>query len=210
MLSAIVLAAGLSSRMGIENKLLLPFQGKTILETTISNIIEADIGEVIVVVGHEAEKVKAILKNYPLSIIENLDYQRGMTTSIQAGIRSTQNSKPKTQNSGYMICLSDMVLIEPYEYQFLAQQFLQTDDEKAIIQPVFKEKRGNPVIFSNFYKSAILETADTDGTSRDYREGCRSIVQAHKKHVKLVEMPTSHVLQDVDFKADYEQLILKN
>ena len=207
MLSAIVLAAGLSNRMGNENKLLLSFQGKTILETTISNILEAGIGEVIVVVGHEAEKVKAVLKNYPLSIIENLDYQKGMTTSIQAGIRSTQNSKPKTHNAGYMICLSDMVLIEPYEYQLLAQQFLLRADEKAIIQPVFKGKRGNPVIFSSFYKNAILETEDTDGTSRDNREGCRSVVQAHKKHVKLVEMPTNHVLQDIDFKEDYERIL---
>lgn len=202
-LSVIVLAAGLSNRMGVENKLLLPFQGKTILETTISNILKADIGEVIVVVGHEAVKVKTVLKNYPLptesgctiSIVENLDYQKGMTTSIQTGIRAAKNTE------GYVICLSDMVLIEPYEYQLLAQQFLQSTDEKAIIQPVFKEKRGNPVIFSSFYKNAILETTDT--------EGCRSVVQAYKNHVTLIEMPTNHVLQDVDFKEDYEQ-ILKN
>ena len=204
MLSAIVLAAGLSNRMETENKLLLPFQGKTILETTLSNILEADIGEVIVVVGHEAEKVKAVLKNYSIIIVENLDYHKGMTTSIQTGILATQNSKLKTQNSGYMICLSDMVLIEPYEYRLLAQQFLDfyKQDEKVIIQPVFKEKRGNPVIFSSFYKNVILETEDT--------EGCRSVVQAHKKHVKLVEMPTNHVLQDVDFIEDYKRLISNN
>ena len=204
MLSAIVLAAGLSNRMETENKLLLPFQGKTILETTLSNILEADIGEVIVVVGHEAEKVKAVLKNYSIIIVENLDYHKGMTTSIQTGILATQNSKLKTQNSGYMICLSDMVLIEPYEYRLLAQQFLDfyKQDEKVIIQPVFKKKRGNPVIFSSFYKNVILETEDT--------EGCRSVVQAHKKHVKLVEMPTNHVLQDVDFIEDYKRLISNN
>ncbi len=196
MLSVIVLAAGLSSRMGIENKLLLPFQGKTVLEVTLSNILEADIGEVIVVVGHEAERVKAVLKNYPLSIFENSDFEKGMTTSIQAGIRAAKNTE------GYVICLSDMVLIEPYEYQLLVQQFSLNVDDKTIIQPIFKDKRGNPVIFSSFYKSAILETTDT--------EGCRSVVQAYKKHVKLVEMPTRHVLQDVDFKEDYERLISKN
>jgi molybdenum cofactor cytidylyltransferase len=220
MLSVIVLAAGLSNRMGDKNKLLLPFQGKTILETTIYNILEADIGDVIVVVGHEAEKVKNVLENYPLpkesgctiSIVHNFDYQKGMTTSIQTGICAPQPQRGDGENQnteGYMICLSDMVLIEPYEYQLLAQQFLLSTDEKVIIQPVFKEKRGNPVIFSSFYKNAILETTDTDGTSRDNREGCRSVVQAHKKHVKWVEMPTNHVLQDVDFKEDYER-ILKN
>ena len=195
MLSVIVLAAGLSSRMGIENKLLLPFQGKTVLEVTLSNILEADIGEVIVVVGHEAERVKTVLKNYPLSIFENSDFEKGMTTSIQAGIRAAKNTE------GYVICLSDMVLIEPYEYQLLVQQFSLNVDDKTIIQPIFKDKRGNPVIFSSFYKNAILETTDT--------EGCRSVVQAYKNHVTLIEMPTNHVLQDVDFKEDYEQ-ILKN
>lgn len=193
-LSVIVLAAGLSSRMGNENKLLLPFQGKTILETTLSNILLADIGKVIVVVGHDADIVKEVLKNYPLSIFENLAYEKGMTTSIQVGVSA------KT-DSNYMICLSDMVLIQPEEYQLLAEHFwayYQTD-EKVIVQPIFNEKRGNPVIFSHFYKKNILETTDT--------EGCRSVVQAHKQHVKLVEMPTNHVLQDVDIQADYERIL---
>ena len=201
-LSVIVLAAGLSSRMGDENKLLLPFQGKTILETTISNILLADIGEVIVVVGHEAEKVKNTLKNYPLplesgcsiSIIENVDYEKGMTTSIQTGVKDKDNSN-------YMICLSDMVLIQPEEYRLLAEHFwaFYKEDEKVIVQPIFEGNRGNPVIFSSFYKKNILETTDT--------EGCRSVVQAHKQHVKLVEMPTNHVLQDIDIQADYERIL---
>lgn len=197
-LSIIVLAAGLSRRMGAENKLLLPFRGETILETTIFNILEADIGEVIVVVGHEAEQVKKILnKRFSnLKIVENPNFEQGMTTSIKAGILVAQEN-----TEGYMICLSDMVLIEPYEYEFLAKSFLEVlkIDEKAIVQPVFQEKRGNPVIFSTFYKNAILETTDT--------EGCRSVVQLYKNHVKLVEMPTNHVLQDIDFREDYENLL---
>ena len=195
MLTIIVLAAGLSQRMGIENKLLLPFQGKTIVETTIDNLLAAQIGEIIVVIGHESEKAKAVLQNYPLSIIENFDYEKGQTTSIQAGIRATQNGN-------YMICLSDMVLIKPEEYQLLATQFFNflEHDAQTIVQPIFQKQRGNPVVFSNFYQKAILETRDT--------EGCRSVVQQYKKHVRLVEMPTNSVLQDVDFKEDYERLVL--
>ena len=119
-----------------------------------------------------------------------------MTTSIKAGILVAQEN-----TEGYMICLSDMILIEPNEYEFLAKSFFEVlkIDEKAIIQPVFQEKRGNPVIFSTFYKNAILETTDT--------EGCRSVVQLYKNHVKLVEMPTNHILQDIDFREDYENLL---
>ncbi len=192
MLSVIVLAAGLSRRMGSENKLLLQFQGKTILETTISNILKADIGEVIVVVGHEAELVKAVLNNRfsDIQIVENTDFEQGMTTSIKAGIRAANKN-----TEGYMICLSDMVLIEPEEYRFIAQQFLFHDEENVIIQPIFGEKRGNPVIFSPFYKNSILETLDT--------EGCRSVVQSYKNHVHLIAMPTNHIFIDVDNKEDY-------
>jgi molybdenum cofactor cytidylyltransferase len=198
MLSIIVLAAGLSRRMGAENKLLLSFQGQTILETTVSNILEAEIGEVIVVVGHEAEYVKKVLNNRfsDLKIVENPDFELGMTTSIKAGIRAAQEN-----TEGYMICLSDMLLIEPNEYQFLANQFLDfyKQNKKVIVQPIFEEKRGNPVIFSRFYQKDILETTDT--------EGCRSVVQKYKNHVKLIEMTTNHILQDVDFKEDYEKLV---
>ncbi len=211
-LSVIVLAAGLSRRMGAKNKLLLPFRGKTIVETTIDNILTANIGKIIVVVGHESEKLKTVLEKYPLptesgstiSIIENLDYEKGMTTSIKAGIRAAMlDPKHDAQNEGYMICLSDMVLIEPEEYRFLAQQFRFYDfyheEKHAIFQPVFEGKRGNPVIFSNFYKNILLETTDT--------EGCRSVVQKYKNHVHLVEMTTNHILQDVDNKEEYEKLV---
>ena len=200
MLTIIVLAAGLSRRMGIENKLLLPFQGKTIVETTVENLLAAQIGEIIVVVGHESEKLKIVLKNYPLSIIENFDFEKGQTTSIQAGIHATQNPKLKTQNVGYMVCLSDMILIQSSEYRFLATQFFDflKQDPQTIVQPIFENQRGNPVIFSNFYKKDILETTDT--------EGARSVVQKYKNHLKFVEMPTNNVLQDIDSPEDYKKL----
>ncbi|MBL7818294.1 MAG: nucleotidyltransferase family protein [Saprospiraceae bacterium] len=205
-LTCIVLAAGLSRRMGVENKLLLPFGDKTIVETTIQQILNAQIGEVIVVVGYEAEKLNSIFKNYPLShrsspnsIVENPDYEQGMTTSIKAGVNAASIS-----TKGYMICLSDMVLIQPEEYRFLAERFFEIleTDEMAIVQPVFKGERGNPVLFSHFYKKDILETVDT--------EGCRSVVQAHKNHLYLVEMPSQHILQDIDFQEDYTVLIAQN
>ncbi len=194
-ISVIVLAAGLSRRMGLENKLLLPFNGKTILETTIEQLLAAQIGPISVVVGHEKELVKSILKQYdPLSIIENLDYKSGMTSSIKAGVRASMGND-------FMICLSDMPLIQPNEYQRLRDSFIEIKkhDEYAIIQPIFNEKQGNPVIFSNFYGNLILNNKNT--------EGCKPIVQAHKQHVYRVEMPSDSVLLDADTKEDYAKLL---
>ena len=214
MVTAIVLAAGLSRRMGEENKLLLPFGKKTVLETTLDNILSSNIDVVLIVIGHEAQQVKKVLDDYlrrntgfcrKFFIVENPDFEKGMTTSIQAGVRvskhltaETHNSQLITHNSiNYMICLSDMPLISTDEYSFLKNQFedILKQDEKAIIQPIFKEKRGNPTIFSNFYENDILKLPNT--------EGCKPIVQAHNNHVYLVEMPTSSILKDIDNKEDY-------
>ncbi len=201
MIRAIVLAAGLSRRMGEENKLLLPFGGSTVLETTIGNILTAELGETVVVVGHEAENVLPVLnkvvgvKNLRTTL--NLDYETGMTSSIQAGVRMAGNDS----ETHYMICLSDMVLIKPTEYQYLKNQFLDIlkRDDKAIVLPVFNGKKGNPVIFSHFYKNDIFNLT--------YTEGGKPIVQANPDSVYFVEMPSDSVLKDMDNKADYERML---
>ncbi len=208
-ITAIVLAAGLSRRMGKDNKLLLPFGQSTILTTTLANILSAQIGQILVVMGHEAQDVEAILaadlKNGPLSIIAenaskmtiltNNHYEKGMTTTIQTGVAAAD-----AESLGYMICLSDMPFILPSEYTFLKESFLNIlkMDKQAIIQPIFKGKRGNPTIFSRFYKKHILELT--------YTEGCKPIVQAHAAHVYTVEMPTDSVLKDIDSRVDYQTL----
>lgn len=79
-LTVIVLAAGLSSRMGEKNKLFLPFNGKTLLETTVDNLLAASIGETLVVVGHEAERVKDLLRSREVQIVEHPDYDKGMAS----------------------------------------------------------------------------------------------------------------------------------
>ena len=222
MVTAIVLAAGLSRRMGEVNKLLLPFGKKTILETTLDNILSSDIEVVLIVIGHEAQQVKKVLDDYlrrntgfrrKFFVVENPNFEKGMTTSIQAGVRASQNISPTlphsqpstTHNSqlstlNYMVCLSDMPLISANEFSFLKNQFeeILKQDEKAIVQPIFKEKRGNPTIFSSFYKNDILNLMDTEGS-----EGCKPIVQAHKNHVYLVEMPTPSILKDIDNEEEY-------
>ena len=90
--------------MGKDNKLLLPYNGKTVIATVVENILNAGLEEVIVVTGHEEEKLRMALQDMTVLFAPNPRYLTGMTSSIQEGIR-------KAQGKGYMICLSDMVLI---------------------------------------------------------------------------------------------------
>jgi len=193
MLSAILLAAGSSRRMGNANKLLLPYQGKPLLYSTAEQILASGIDEMIVVTGHDQTAVTEALHPLPVRITHNPNHEEGMTSSIQAGVRIARGK-------GYMICLSDMVLITSEEYALLQQAFKEhyLSDDHCIIQPGYKGEKGNPVIFSSAYRSAILQHPE--------KEGCRQILRSNTTHIVPVHMPTDHILRDIDYPDEYQSL----
>lgn len=194
MLSAIVLAAGSSKRMEGENKLLLPFLGATIIECVVKTILAAGITEVIIVTGFQKEKIETALENYPVQCVHNPNHEKGMTTSIQTGVSVCNGN-------GYMICLGDMIAVTANEYAMLKDQFeiFVAINASGICIPVYNSKRGNPVIFSATYRNEILAHTEM--------EGCKKIVQANQQNVYEVVMPFNHILQDIDYKGDYEKLV---
>ncbi len=163
------------------------------LETTLDQILAAGLGEVVVVTGHEAERVREILKNRPVKITFNPDFSTGMTTSIQAGLRA---ASPETQ--GFMICLSDMPLIDSAIYRQLTEVFFEKikTAQRVIVQPVFENTPGNPVIFSAVFKSEILALG--------HPEGCKPVVQANREFVVRVSVSNDSILQDADTMANFE------
>ena len=193
MLSAVVLAAGLSSRMENKNKLLLPYLGKTILQITLANILAAGIDDVVVVTGRDAAQVTSLLLPLPVRMVHNAGFAHGLTGSIQKGVQ-------EAKGTGYMICLADMVWITPAEYALLQQEFVlqRQVNPDCICVPVYGGDRGNPVIFANTYRETILRHPATDG--------CREIVQANKHNVYAVTMPADHILRDLDTPEDYRKL----
>ena len=86
-ITGILLAAGLSIRMG-QPKQLLPFGESTIIETVVDSMLNAKFSEITVIVGHCAEKIRDTLKDRKVKIVYNPDYKDGMLTSVQRGIRS--------------------------------------------------------------------------------------------------------------------------
>jgi molybdenum cofactor cytidylyltransferase len=192
MVTAIVLAAGLSARMGKQNKLLLPFADKTVVETVVQNLVDADIGQIIVVTGHEAEMVKQVLKDMPVEIVYNPDYAKGMTTSIKAGVSVASGE-------GYMICLSDMPLITAKEYSFLGETFSKQRlvNEDCICIPKFEDSKGNPIIFSSSYQYLILQHEKMDG--------CKEIIQLNKENIYWVDI-SANTLRDMDTAGEYESI----
>lgn len=197
MLSAIVLAAGSSTRMGGANKLLLPFQSSTVIRVTVQQVLESGVAEVIVVTGFQQEQVRAALEGLPVSVVFNPFFATGMTSSIKAGVQASRGK-------AYMICLGDLPTIRSGEYRTLADYAMKLDSDlqNFIVMPRYEQVRANPVIFSNSFKPVIL--------AHDKPEGCKEIVAANPGNVHWVDMSFDHVLRDIDTQTDYQNLLNAN
>lgn len=192
-LSAIILAAGLSRRMGSENKLLLNYNNSSLIKETISQVSKSTgIHEIIVVLGHEAELLSDHIAQENIKTVYNEKYKLGQTTSIQAGV-----SKADNKSQGFMICLGDMPFIRTDEYNTLIE-FWNKSETDSIVRPYINEKPGHPVIFDASYRSDILE--------ENYMEGCRTVIK--KNSAKLIRFISDNrnYLIDIDKPSDKSKL----
>jgi molybdenum cofactor cytidylyltransferase len=164
MISAIVLAAGKSRRMG-RPKQLLPFKGSTVLEQIIKNLSESNLDELIVVSGYQAEKISQRITDKQIKVAVNPDFQQGIGSSIKCGL-----SQVSEKADAVMIFLGDQPLIGKRIVNPLIQAFSRT--EQGILVPVYKGMRGHPVVFDMKYKGELLELpGDTGG---------KKLIKAHR------------------------------
>lgn len=190
-ISGILLAAGLSSRMG-EPKQLLPFGESTIVETVVDSMLGAKFDEVIVVVGHCAAQVREQLGTRPVEIVFNPDYHEGMLTSAQTGIRSLRGS------DAFALMLVDQPFITSELIDRVVDAYLQTDNGIAL--PSYNYKRGHPVIFDQRYADEILALGTESG-------GVRTLFKKYGDDIHYVTVDTDRVLRDIDYRADYERAL---
>jgi len=148
MISSILLAAGQSKRMKGENKLTKEINGIPLIKHSINNILSSSIDELIIVLGHQKELIENIIdKNDKIKIIFNDQFKTGMASSIKAGIENLSN-----KSEAFFICLGDMPEINKEIYNNLIKQL----KNNKIIVPTYKNKQGNPVLFSKSVKEKIL------------------------------------------------------
>ena len=193
-ISGILLAAGLSTRMGAL-KQLLPFGDNTIVETAVDNMLGAKFDEVIVVVGHRAEEIQTQLGTRPIKTVFNPDYREGMLTSAQAGIRALESS------DAFALMLVDQPFITSALIDRVVDAYRRT--EKGIALPSYNYKRGHPVIFDQKYARDILAlTPESDGV--------RVLFKKYGDDIHYVTVDTDSVLRDIDYREDYERALQEN
>ena len=187
MVSAILLAAGESQRMG-RPKQLLPFGSSTILGKTIDNLLSSRADEVIVVLGTRAGAMKQVIAGRQVKVVVNPDYRKGMSASLIAGIERVDS---KAQ--WVMVALADQPLIDKDTYNRLIEGALGCD--MGIILPTYRSKRGKPVIFSIKYKDELL------GLDGDV--GGREILRKHPDDILEVAVGSEGVTIDINNLDDY-------
>jgi len=184
---AIILAAGESKRMKVP-KMLLPFHGKTMIEKVVENVAGSEVFRTLVVVGAFRDEILGAISHTGVSSCYNENYRNGMLSSVKCGFRNL----PALYDA-VVVFPGDQPFIEPDVINSLIGAYRKTG--KGIIIPVYRKKRGHPVLISSKYRDAI--------GSLDENEGLRSLSVMFKEDVSEVKTSSPGILKDFDTKEDY-------
>lgn len=191
MISAILLAAGESRRMG-DFKQLLPLQGKTFVECCVDNLLASGVDEVIVVTGHRHAEVARALAHRHIKLAFNSDYQSGMSSSIRCGVQALDE-----KSTAILIALADQPQIHASLIARLVAAY--RSERPLLVVPVYDGRRGHPIILGAQLRQELLAI--------DPAQGLRQVVQAYKDHTLFVEMTSDAVLLDFDYPEDYQRFL---
>ena len=154
----ILLAAGESKRFGNKNKLLELINGKPMINHILDTLFEIfDPEELIMIVGHEHRIIKNLIFNKKIKILENLDYKRGIGTSISLGVKHLE-----TDIDGVMIIPADMPYINTKDLINLEKKFMELNCKK-VVMPEHNSRIGNPVILPRIYFNILKNLKDDFG-----------------------------------------------
>ncbi|MEM1327493.1 MAG: nucleotidyltransferase family protein [Bacteroidota bacterium] len=196
-MTAILLAAGTSSRMGSINKMGLPFRGKPILLWAVDQLLIAAVDEIIVVIGHEVNWAKELLQGKAVQVVVNDHYLSGQLTSIQAGLQAMSDTK-----SDFLIGLADMPLLLTEHYNALLVHH-QQQHSPTISFPYNGEVAGHPKVFSASFRKMIIDLQS------DPQKGAKPIILQHPSAVQHFITSDEAYFFDVDTPEAYAKLITR-
>jgi len=188
-LGAVILAAGMSRRMG-QSKMLLPWeQQKTIIEHITEQVLNSRVDHVVVVTGHMAREVREAVEPLGAQVVYNRSYKTGeMLSSLKVGL----NAMPD-HIAAALVVLGDQPRIQPRVIYQIALAYAEGKSE--LIAPSFERRRGHPILIGRRYWPEFFNLP---------RGGVpREVINAHADDIHYVNVTTDSVLRDVDTPQDY-------
>ena len=186
--AGIVLAAGTSSRMGF-NKMLLSLDGETLLRRTVKRASAAGLAPVVVVLGHEADRARGELANFPCQPILNAEYARGINFSLQAGLAAVPGNA-----AAAVVILADMPFVTAAMIAALVERYRQ--GAAPLVISDYAGINAPPMLYD---RSLFTELRAMEG------EGCgKQVVKRHRNEAQVVSWPAA-ALADIDVPDDYQQ-----
>jgi molybdenum cofactor cytidylyltransferase len=187
--TAIVLAAGASTRMG-SVKQLLPYRGTTMLGAVLDSLLATCVGHIIVVLGYHAEKVREAIGERAVEVVVNPDPSRGMLSSVQCGISAAVDTDL------YLIALGDQPRLQAATVDTLISAAGRSP--QSIFLPTFAGKRGHPLLMRAAHRDAILRLP--------LSVGLNAFVAEHGGEVEEVPVDAPAILEDIDTPDDFARL----
>ena len=188
----IILAAGKASRMG-KPKQLLTYQGSSLISHAVKIGLNSICRPVIVVLGAYKEQVKPQIDKLPIEIIENSDWETGMSSSIRAGINAINQSNSNLDS--VIIALADQPLISEAVFNQLIKEYRDTNNK--IIAAAYDDIVGVPALFD---KNFFSELMDIEGD-----RGAKALIRKYRDEVLTV--PVAEAAIDIDTPDDYQKLL---
>jgi CTP:molybdopterin cytidylyltransferase MocA len=184
LVSAVVLAAGASSRMGVP-KLLLPVGGEPLVRRTVREVCGAGFDEVLVVVGHEWEKTVAALDGLPIRHAVNADFAAGMGSSFRAAVAHLGDSEAA------MFALADHPFVTASEYRMVLDTWRQ--QSPGIVSVRYGDVVAPPHLWTREFFPELSQL----------QHGARSVLERHRDRAVVLQLPAD-LLMDLDTPEDYE------
>lgn len=185
--AAVLLAAGLSSRMGVRNKLLIDIAGEPLVRRVARTYLAAGV-DVYAVLGHEKDAVRAALTGLPLRFVENPRHREGKQSSVRAGLDSLPQS-----HEAVMVALGDQAALTPGDIGEMLRAFADSGGDRILI-PFHNGERGNPVMFPAEIVARI-RAIGPEATAGKF-------IDANPKLTRRFETACDHFIIDIDTPED--------
>jgi molybdenum cofactor cytidylyltransferase len=182
-IAALLLAAGLSERMGAVNKLTLKVGGVEMVRRAAQTLIDCGL-DLFVVVGHERERVAKALSGLSCSLVDNPDFREGQPSSMRAGLDAIGGDY-----DGVIVALADQPLLDAQDVASLLAAYSGSDGTRIMV-PFHRDQRGNPIILP----AAIVEEIG----ERPMNFGCRKFIERNPERIVVYQAPNDHFTRDID------------